>query len=618
MFAALSKIVLFSVILALSAGGVAADPAEELLQKHLEALGGEAAVLGVTSVVSSSEIELLGIGVKGKMLSHQVMPCLFRSDISLGFFSVKQGYDGERIWRVDQNGMLIYVQDLESIRDQITNCLIDSYSYIFSGDTHTARVAGIDTIDGTPCEVIELIPDGGTPCRLYLDVENHLLKRLSMETTSGPVHETYGDYRRVNGVMFPFLVRMMQASLDQTIEVRTDSIAVNGRVDPVLFLPPPETVSDYTFTQGYSAEMIPFTSYERHIYLPVRIEGCEEELMFMLDSGASMTVIDSTLAARIGLPLGERLVGAGAGGMADFYMTRIPGFSIEGVSFAEQTVIAYPISDIIRRFTDIEIGGILGYDFLSRFVARIDFERNLISLFEPDSFTAAAGETPLDAPLIHNVFSLPCSLDGRFGGTFLIDTGASNSLLQKRFTDEHGITGEHRNAEISIIGAGGEDSASLAVFDSFKIGEFVIEDPVFAVSSSERGIGAFTGISGIVGNDILSRFSVTLDYGNQKIYLARNSLFAKPFPKDRSGIMFERGKDGRIRIRSVVPGSPAEESGLAEGDIVLAIDGREASDFENLEELRELFRSGEGTVRTIDIDRAGRKMRVSVRLRDYI
>jgi predicted aspartyl protease len=616
--AARSGIILSCVLFAVSANGIAANPAEDLLQKHLEALGGEKAVLSVTSVISRSEIEILSIGVKGTMVSHQVMPCLFRSEISLGFFNVKQGYDGERIWRIDQNGMLIYVQDPESIQDQVTTCLIDSYRYLFSGDTHTARIAGTDTIDGTRCNVVELIPDGGTPCSLHLDAETHLLKHLSMETRSGPISETYDDYRRVNGVMFPFRVRMSQVSLNQTIEVRTASISVNEKVDPVLFVPPPETANDYTFTQGHSAEMIPFTSYERHIYLPVRIVGYQEELMFMLDSGASMTVIDSTLAARMELPLGERLVGAGAGGMADFHMTRVPGFSIEGVSFAEQTVIAYPISDIIRRFADVEIGGILGYDFLSRFVTRIDFERNLISLIEPDSFVASDTVVALDAPLKHNVFSLACTLDGRYGGTFLIDTGAGNSILQKRFADEHNITGNRRNIEISIIGAGGEDSAHLAVFDSFTIGGFTIEDPVFALSASERGVGAFADISGIVGNDILNRFTVTLDYANQKVYLARNNLFGRPFTKDRSGIMLERGKDGSYRIYSVIPGSPAEEAGLAKGDVILSVDGREASSFENLEELRELFRDREEPVKTIEIERSGRKMHVSVRLRDYI
>jgi hypothetical protein len=611
------KTALFCAALSVAVRASATDASEELLRRHLEALGGSRAVLAVTSVISSSEIEILGFGVKGRMVSYRVMPCLSRSDISLGLFSVRQGYDGGRIWRVDPNGMLIYVRDPASIEDRVTTCLIDSYRYVLPTDDCTARTAGSDTVEGSRCDVIELIPDGGTRCLLYLDQETHLLKRLSLETRSGSVHETYNDYRPVNGVMFPFLARMNQPSLNQTIEVRVDSIAVNEPVDPALFLPPPETVNDYTFSQGHSAEMIPFTSYERHIYLPIRILGSEEEVMFMLDSGASMTVIDSMLAADQGYPLGERLVGAGAGGMADFYMTRIPGFSAEGVSFSEQTVITYPISGLISRFAGIDCGGILGYDFLSRFVTKIDFERNLISLFEPDSFIAADTAIALEAPLVHNIFSIEGTLNGRHGGTFLIDTGASNSMLRKGFVDEHGLTSKGRDIEISIIGAGGEERARLARFDSITIGGFTMRDPVFALSTAERGIGAFKGISGIIGNDILSRFTVTLDYRRQKICLAKNALFGTPFTEDRSGITLERRRDGHIAIYSIAPGSPAEEAGFMKGDILLSIDGRSVSSFESLETIQDSFRDREASVRVIDIERSGKKIRISLKLNDF-
>lgn len=592
-----------------------AGDARDLLDRSLEALGGREAVSGIRSVASRGDVEMLGTGVTGTIESYRLSPCLSRSDISLGFFEIIQGYDGERIWRVDPNGMLVFVQDRESIAERVTTCIIDSYHYLLSDEGFTVAVSGPDTVDGRPCTTVELSPSEGIPCRLYLDAETHLPARLTMETKNGPLRETYGDYRPVQGVMFPHMTRIQQLSVNQTIEVRARSIAVNEPVDPMLFIPPPGSVEDYSFTQGGGTAMVPFTTYDRHIYLPVRLHGSDEDFMFMVDSGASMTVVDSTLAVRMGFPLGERMKGAGAGGTADFYMTRIDGFSVEGVSFTEQTVIAYPLTDLLGRFVDIEVAGILGYDFLSRFVSRIDYEKGILILFEPDSASHAA---LLEAPLVHNVFTVDCVLDGIHRGTFLIDTGAGNSLLQKGFSEESGLMEGRRMVEISIMGAGGEESAYLSRFESFEIGGFTIENPLFAISTTGRGIGTFTGISGIIGNDILRRFTVTLDYRNQRIGLEKNSLFDDRTAGDRSGITLERDVSNRILIHQIVPGSPADEAGLLPGDILLSIDRRDAEDFGSMEDIIDLFSAREETVVEILVERGGELLRISLTLRNYL
>jgi len=602
-------------LLLVSTARAEAGGADELLRRSLDALGGAEALSDLRTVVSLADVEMTGLGIEGTMESRRMMPCLYRTDISLGFFEITQGYDGERMWRIDPNGMLVYLQDPESAAERVTTCLVDSYQYLLSDEGYTAVIAGADTVEGAGCMIIELAPEGGTPCRLSIDDETHLPLRLSMRTKSGPMSETYSDFRPVQGVMFPHRIRMHQAAMKQTIEVRVRSVEVNAPVDPLLFLPPSGSVGDYSFTQGGGSAMVPFTVYDRHIYLPVRLHGSDEDLMFMLDSGASMTVIDSTIAARMGYPLGERMMGAGAGGTAYFHMTRIGGFSVEGVSFTEQTVIAYPLSDLLGRFLDIEVAGILGYDFLSRFVSRIDYEKNILTLFEPDSATVSS---TFEAPLIHNVFSVECRVDGLHTGTFLIDTGAGNSMLQKRFSEEHDLFDNRKKSEISLMGAGGEEIAHLARFDSLEIGDITIERPLFALSTSERGIGAFPGISGIIGNDILRRFTVTLDYGNQRIGLEKNRLFDEPSSRDRSGIVLERDVSGRVMIHRIVPGSPADEAGLAPGDILLSIDRRDAADFESLEDIRDRFRVRGQFELEIAIERAGERAIVPLALRDYL
>ncbi|HER43575.1 MAG TPA: hypothetical protein ENO08_03860, partial [Candidatus Eisenbacteria bacterium] len=245
--------------------------ADELLRRTLDALGGAGALSEIRSIVSTADIEMPGLGVKGTMASRRMMPCLYRIDIRLGFFEISQGCDGDGMWRIDSNGMLVHLQDPASAAERVTICLIESYRYLLSDEGYTAAVAGSDTVGGSSCTVLEIVPEGGIPCRLSIDDATDLPVRLSMTTKNGPVSETYGDYRPVGGIMFPHFTRIRQAAADQTIVARTLSIEVNEPVDPLLFLPPPGSADDYSFTGGGGSAMVPFTTHDRHIYIPVRL-----------------------------------------------------------------------------------------------------------------------------------------------------------------------------------------------------------------------------------------------------------------------------------------------------------------------------------------------------------
>jgi len=592
--------------------------ARELLAKHLEALGGAQAVRGIASLVSSAEIEIMGTGLTGTVQSWSLRPCLSYSEIALGFFKIREGYDGERIWMVDPNGKLQIRRDRSSLEYEKTTCLLDSRDYLFEGTGFTLEAAGRDTANGSPCEVLALGVDGGASARLFLDDSTFLLERLEIEASEGSTVQTYGDYRRVGGVMFPFFVKTEMPALGQRIEMRYRSIAANESVDPVIFLPPAAGAKDYRFAHGGSAEELPFEYRSRHIYLSVRIAGRGGELYFLLDSGASMTVIDSVVAAGMGLPLGGTIPGAGAGGMADFRMTRMPGLSIGGIELSEQVAITFPISNLLRKFEETEIGGVLGYDFLSRFVTRIDFERSTITFVEPDSFAPRGSERIVEAPLVHNIFTLPASLDTA-KASFYLDTGANSSLLHAGFAGSTEIANGRRTHPMSIRGAGVEETASLCRFDSLSLGGFTIAGPVLAITRSMKGIGVLENVDGIVGNDILERFMVTLDYGKQRVLLEKNARFEGAFYPDRSGLQLARKENGSVVVVATIPDSPAARAGFKPGDVITRIArARRAIRFKSVRDIMTLFEAREGTRYRIDISRGGKRSMLSLTLESYI
>lgn len=598
--------------------GSAAGGLDELLKKHIAALGGEKAIRSINAVSSTAEIEILGAGLKGTVNSQSLKSCLSYSEISLGFFKIKEGYDGQRIWMVDPNGKLQIKRDQASLEYQKTECLIESQDYLFGGSGFTLADAGRDTTDGTMCDVLELSVNGGVPCKMFLSDSTYLIKRLEIKAPEGKAIQSFSDYRPVAGVMFAFTARTEMPSLGQRIEIRYRTITPNVPIDPVLFLPPAADVKDYHFAKGGSAEGIPFVYKYRHLFIPAKIGTPARDELFLVDSGASMTVIDSSLAAAMKLPFGGKVPGAGAGGMANFYMVRLPGFTIDGIEFSEQTAIANPIGGLLKRFEEMEIGGVLGYDFLSRFTARIDYDGMRFSFFEPDSFKASGRERAVEAPLVHNIFSLPVTIDGKPAGTFLLDTGANSSLVQGSFAAKNGLANGRRTLGIALRGAGGQEGAELCRFDSLAVGGIVLRGPVLAIGTGTKGLAAFESFDGVIGNDILERFTVTLDYKNQRVLLEPNGRFPEPFYRDRSGLQLMRTEKGSIAVVAVLPGSPADAAGFKENDLVVSVGGTKASKFSGIEEIMRLFEAPDGTKYKIDVARDGRKRHLELTLRQYI
>ena len=590
---------------------------DRLLGKHLDALGGRQAVSEISSLVSAAEIEILGTGLKGTVESRSMRPCLSYSEISLGFFKIRSGYDGERIWMVDPNGKLQLRREAASLEYQKTMCLLESHAYLFAGDGFELEAIGKDTLGELPCEVLRLIVEGGTSARLFLNDSTYLIERIEIRAPEGETIETYGDYRRVSGVMMAFFMRTEMPALGQRIEMRFRSITPNEPIDPIVFLPPAAEVRDYRFTSARAVVEIPFEYRFRHLFVPARIAGYDREVLFLLDSGAGMTVIDSSIAAAMNLPHGGTMPGAGAGGMANFSMTRIPALTIGGIEFSEQTVVSFPVSDLLKKLEETEIGGMLGYDFLSRFVTRIDFERKVLSFFEPDSFSPPGGETVLEAPLIHNIFSLPASLDGA-KGAFYLDTGANSSLLHGSFADRAALAEGRRTLPTAIRGAGGEETAALCRFDSLNIGGITLARPVLAITRGEKGISALENVDGIIGNDILERFTVTLDYRKQRVLLRKNARFGESFYRDRSGLELARKEDNRIVVVKVLAGSPAGKADLRPGDILAKVAGTKTQRFKSIQEIMSLFEAKDGTTYSIEITRGGKKKVVSLTLAEYL
>ncbi|HEX4850159.1 MAG TPA: PDZ domain-containing protein, partial [Puia sp.] len=74
----------------------------------------------------------------------------------------------------------------------------------------------------------------------------------------------------------------------------------------------------------------------------------------------------------------------------------------------------------------------------------------------------------------------------------------------------------------------------------------------------------------LIGNDILRRFNVYLNYERRDFYMIPNSHFRDPFDYSYTGLGLY-WIDGEIKVGDIMKDSPAEKAGFKTDDVILAV-----------------------------------------------
>ena len=108
------------------------------------------------------------------------------------------------------------------------------------------------------------------------------------------------------------------------------------------------------------------------------------------------------------------------------------------------------------------------------------------------------------------------------------------------------------------------------VMREVKLGPYRFRSVPVYIFDDENNVTSYPYMGGLIGNDILRRFNVILNYGQGDIHLLPNSHYDDKFDYSYSGIELYL-IEGSILIGDVAKGSPGEAAGIKEGDIVIAV-----------------------------------------------
>src|SRR5262249_36326705 len=136
---------------------------------------------------------------------------------------------------------------------------------------------------------------------------------------------------------------------------------------------------------------------------------------------------------------------------------------------------------------------------------------------------------------------------------------------------------------------------------SLDFGAFRVSDPIFTESK-------FNSLS----LHYLSRYNVTFDFPNKRLYVQKSQAFDKRDERNMSGLHFLY-KQGTKIVESVDSESAAEKAGLRAGDRILTV-GDKTVDNLRMYEFERLF-SQEASAIKVTIDRDGKQIDSSIRIK---
>ena len=217
-------------------------------------------------------------------------------------------------------------------------------------------------------------------------------------------------------------------------------------------------------------------------------------------------------------------------------------------------VLAHDLRQI-REVAGLPIMGILGMDFLGRYVLRIDRDRGELRLL--DSTPPDAGEALPITSFERGVPTITASVGDSGAIRFLIDTGMWGTTTGRLDeTDGPKLLAEK---QVRIVGSGlsmtvaGSVTAQDVRADGLTLGRFRIDQPALR-------LGGRAG--NLLGLNFWSRFVVTFDFPGRKVYLRKGAGYDRPDVLDRSGLHLLK-REGRVIAEIVDVGRPAAAAGVA-------------------------------------------------------
>lgn len=334
------------------------------------------------------------------------------------------------------------------------------------------------------------------------------------------------------------------------------------------------------------------------IILKAQLDEFSDSLNFVLDTGSGGISLDSSTVENLKIPnsLSEKSIRGIAGvkrvSFAYNHSLKMPGITVNSLDFHINNY------ELLTSVYGVRIDGIIGYSFLRRYIILLDFDKKQMEIYTPGRFKYPRGGQLLKPnfttlPLLQATVEDSRSILNRF----IFDTGAGLCfLLSKDFVEDSAIFKSKRKFyPTQAEGLGGKKQMEIAVMKSVKMGNYKFKKVPVHIFEDDFNVTNYPSLGGLIGNDLLRRFNIILNYPEQSIFIKPNNHFNDSFDYSYTGLGIYL-IDGQIKVIDIIEGSPGDKAGFKTDDIIFSIENNASN---NIQAYKNLFQNALGKIKVI-------------------
>jgi len=318
----------------------------------------------------------------------------------------------------------------------------------------------------------------------------------------------------------------------------------------------------------------PFRQFSGGVILvKALINDNKDSLNFILDTGSGGISLDSQTVSQLKIPFqpSDKTIRGIAGirkvNFAYNNTLQLPGLRVDSLNFHINDY------DILTSVYGEHIDGIIGYSFFNRYIVKINYDSSLIYVYSKGSLKYPKGGYLLKPLLVNLLIQTARISDAEERmARFYFDTGAGLCLLLSAdFVEDSSLFSPKRKKVLTQVeGLGGKKQMQLTTVRSFRLGPYRFKKVPAYVFEDEFNVTSYPYLGGLMGNDLLRRFNVIINYDKRDVYITPNSHYRDFFDYSYTGLNFYV-INNEIVVTDVMKDSPAEKAGFLPDDVIMAV-----------------------------------------------
>jgi len=213
--------------------------ADELIAKHLEAIGGLEKIRAINSMKATGKVMTFGMELPFTVV--QKRPNFMRIDSSMQGSTFIQAFDGEKGWSVNPMTGSQEAQDMPEIAGKVFRHEADMDGQLvdYEKKGYTVKYVGEDEVEGTAVHHLKLVVDDELKYSMYFDTEYFLMlkqtRTLKVDEEEHSEDTYFSDFQETEGLIYPFSIEQRGQSSTQ---IMMETLELNVEIDDAVFVKP--------------------------------------------------------------------------------------------------------------------------------------------------------------------------------------------------------------------------------------------------------------------------------------------------------------------------------------------------------------------------------------------